>query len=164
MANFKGANGLYWEVDTEQLVQIYPAGGGFVLKVPLSLVLAMTEALPEDYIPGRFVIADGDTIFEGYYREDMRWNGWMMPQLTFASAMQLVEKARLWGDASLRYDAEQDAFIYSCGDCPDEDEVYSAFILEVEGKEVKTYGVGAGSWVWDKHSPEPEGEADVAAP
>ena len=82
-----------------------------------------------------------------YLMEGMRWNGWACPMFTReqGECLQFEE----WTGASIRYDADQDAFVVSNAVEPGEDEVFPATVREIDGEPVTLYPIGTMSWCWD---------------
>ncbi len=76
------------------------------------------------------------------YSDGKRWNGWGKPYFEKEVLLQMMAEGRL--DA-VTYDQDADAFIAVIEDDRD---VYPAQLIEVDGKQVTVYDVGAGSWCW----------------
>lgn len=72
-----------------------------------------------------------------------KWNGWAMPLFEFETANKILDSMK-----PLAYDQKADAFIFTDPDWPDEPDIYAASFIEVEGRTVKVYGIGAGFWCW----------------
>ena len=88
--------------------------------------------------------------FEGYTDGDS-WNGWACPYFEKPEAEHVL-KASEANNYIWSYDSEQDAFIVRSKDDPEEyePEVFEAVQRNVEGgEEVKVYGIGAYSWIWE---------------
>lgn len=69
-----------------------------------------------------------------------KWNGWTMPYFRFKHAKAVAKEFKG------RYDKSTDTFII---DDNGEEDVFTAMIIKVNGKDVKVYGIGAGSWCWE---------------
>lgn len=79
------------------------------------------------------------------YLNGQRWNGWQTPQFPVASMPQVMELV-----GCVTYDADRDAYIVKESDDPEDEWVVEAQMIETaDGQQVKTYGVGAGSWTWE---------------
>jgi hypothetical protein len=78
------------------------------------------------------------------FHNGQHWNGWAMPYFTFEEAMRV---AQTMGD--MTYDPVKDTFIATNSGEPDDIDVYQAVYINVNGKQVKTYPLGAGSWCWN---------------
>lgn len=141
-------NGYLVEVlwtSTGDIVEFSAQGGGFVQKAPraefekrfkpaaplaFSLQAVSAEWLPDDLtLPA--------------YTNGQRWNGWAMPYFPAETAHALLEYM-----PDLRYDASQDAFVSKSDGGESQGDVFPAQELLVNGKPVKVYAVGAGSWCW----------------
>lgn len=84
------------------------------------------------------------------YTDGKTWNGWAMPFFEFETAKKIL--ADMGEDESvLRYDPDQDAFIYTNHYWPDEPNIYGSSFIEIEGRTLKVYGLGAGFWCWDEN-------------
>ena len=98
----------------------------------------------------RFTIEDWFGPFEGW-TAGQRWNGWECPSFEFDTAMRMVDA---WNNAAFseeayqaRYDEERDAFCFRDGGLEDWD-CFGAQTIEIEGKTIKVYPIGAFCWIW----------------
>lgn len=131
---------------TAETVEFSPQGGGPVHKMPrveferrfkpatlpaYSLLGICADWLPKDVtVPA--------------YSNRRRWNGWAMPYFTIEAAQSLL---KLMPD--LRYDSARDVFVMKAYEDQAEEEVFPAETLVIDGRHVKTYAIGAGSWCWE---------------
>jgi hypothetical protein len=98
--------------------------------LPLKVVRVWVDGMPQD----ASVIA---------YASTVRWNGFAQPSLPYESGMQLIK----W-IPELKYDESNDAFIYDDPEDEGGEMVFKAETVQVNGKEVKAYPIGAGYWTW----------------
>ena len=99
---------------------------------------------------GRFTIEDWFGLFEGW-TAGQRWNGWECPYFEFDTAIRMVDawnNAAFSGEAyQARYDEERDAFCFRDGGLEEWD-CFGAQTIEIEGKTIKVYPIGAFCWIW----------------
>ena len=130
---------------TDDNVEFSAQGGGFVHKVaraefekrfkPAAQPLYSLQAVSAEWLP--------DDLTLPAYTNGQRWNGWALPYFPAEAAHALLEHM-----PDLRYDASQDAFVSKAVDGESQDDVFPAQELLVNGKSIKVYAVGAGSWCW----------------
>lgn len=77
------------------------------------------------------------------------WNGWAMPLFEFETVNKIIEGMRN-DEQTLTYYPTRDAFVYVNPDWPEEPDVYAASFIEIDGRRIKVYGIGAGFWCWDE--------------
>lgn len=128
-------------------VEFSPQGGGFVYRMaPTRFRDTFTRAASPAIRAARFT-ADwlpDDVSVEGF-TNGMRWNGWGMPMFTLEAAQALIPHM-----PGLEHDAATDSFVMKQPDDePGEHEVFTAQTINVDGKDIKVYAIGAGSWCWD---------------
>jgi hypothetical protein len=99
---------------------------------------------------GHFIIEDWLGPFEGW-TSGQRWNGWECPYFEFDTVLRMVD---VWNNTSFgeeeyqaRYDEELDEFYFRDGGL-EEWNCFRAQLIEVEGKEIKVYPIGAYGWCW----------------
>ena len=99
---------------------------------------------------GPFTIEDWFGPFEGW-TTGQRWNGWECPYFEFDTAIWLVDA---WNNAAFgeeeyqaRYDEERDEFCFCDGELEEWD-CFGAQTIEIEGKTIKVYPIGAFCWIW----------------
>lgn len=130
------------------VVTFYPQGGGFQRMLPVIVFHSIYKQ--ERAAPGfRRAVFVGDWNEKPVpgFTDGNRWNGWAIPYFEFETAQEIM--AETGEDPSVfRYDPEEDAFIYNNPDWPEEPEVYGATFIDIDGKPVKVYGIGAGFWCW----------------
>lgn len=101
---------------------------------------------------------DDENIYEGYYFDNMSWNGWKVPFFTKETVDKIAENLQ---DEfyELKYDSSKKEYIlidkvYMDIDNPSQDpkeysETYSADTLIYEGKEIQVYAIGGFFFAWD---------------
>lgn len=130
-------------------VYFHSQGGGFVHSVTLAqwkqhFRPATKLAFAPAKVTGEWL--DEGMKFDCYMNGDV-WNGWAMPYFTKAVAERVMEQQNATdGLPAMHYDKKLDAFVVG----GDEVEVYEGEEITVEGKKVTVYGIGTGSWVWEK--------------
>ncbi len=127
-------------------VEFSPQGGGFVYRMKRDRFRETFKAAKTPAVQTARFTADwlpADMSVEGF-TDGMRWNGWGVPMLPLEEAQRLIPHM-----PGLRYDAATDAFIMNDPDNdPETGEVYSGKPITVDGKAIKVYAIGAGSWCW----------------
>jgi len=117
---------------------------------------------------------DDDTWLEGYAQDSRnmaeveagkpmhgtRWNGWAKPSFTYEQALKVMEWINQYPtlDPSapvqpplFYYDKDKDAFVCGSEDDPNYYECYEGSEIELaSGGKIKTYPIGAGTWIWDE--------------
>ena len=145
------------------------AGGGLQCAMDADRFRLMTTPLPDEYLtsspwkPGEFGIEDWMGPFPGY-SQGRRWNGWACPVFPLESAHKIVEhcnrEAEKHGGELSRYDAQADVFLI-WNEGQDEPDVFMGDDIVVDGKVVRVYHVGTGSWTWEEaEEPGQEPEQD----
>jgi hypothetical protein len=128
----------------------HPLGGGFQFRIKSTAEKQFRIVLKSESEGGlwrraKFAIEEADTEFEGWTNGKC-WNGWAMPYFEFVEAQRVVE---LLTDPKGKYDAVRDCFISINGD--GEEEIWEAVNVSLlGGVQIKVYGIGAGSWIWDE--------------
>lgn len=101
---------------------------------------------------------DDENIYEGYYFDNMSWNGWKVPFFTKETVDKIAENLQ---DEfyELEYDSSKKEYIlidkvYMDIDNPSQDpkeysETYSADTLIYEGQEIQVYAIGGFLFAWD---------------
>ena len=126
----------------------HPLGGGFQLTVPAQdeprfRVVVEGEKAAALFHKGRFSLADGERVFEGWSNGQL-WNGWEMPRFEFAVCGEILKSL---GDEQARFDEKADAFVTMTNG---EEEAWAAEEITItDGSRIKVYPVGAGSWIWE---------------
>ena len=100
---------------------------------------------------GRFTIEDWFGPFEGW-TDGQQCNGWECPYFEFDTAIRMVDA---WSNNvafgeevyRARYDEERDEFCFCSSGLEDWD-CFGAQTIEIEGKTIKVYSIGAFSWIW----------------
>lgn len=148
---YADANGILMTVVGELTdpVRLVPQGGGFSGTMPLAKFKEHFKPV-QGKLPFKAARFDADWLpndflLEGY-TDGRRWNGWAMPYLRLDQAQRLLAHM-----PDLRYDAGRDAFIQTIAeyDPPDNEDVFEACWISVDGHAIKVYAIGAGSWCWD---------------
>lgn len=137
-------------VEADQFVICYPAGGGFQHKIPLERFLEdYTKDAPEPKMrAAKFCIDDGPE-FDGYHKGD-RWNGFACPYFTHEVALQIAEMCNTDSDSRLVYDKFRDVWMFvTPDDVDDEPWTFHRDKITVDGKEISVFAIGAYGWVWD---------------
>lgn len=122
-------------------------GGGFVLEMPLDEFRSrfkpaatpgfVRRTVSADWLPGNMKLLA--------YANGLRWNGWAMPFFPLEEARRLLDHM-----PRLQYLEESDTFVFQGAEEFEEaDEVFVAKSLDINGKSIKVYAIGAGSWCWD---------------
>lgn len=129
-------------------VIFFSQGGGFQQRMPLK---SFQRTFEPAQLPGfKQVRVSGDwmpddTSLEAY-STGQRWNGWAMPYFTLENGKRVMEFI-----PDLRYVEQEDAFFWHLeGTDSEDDERYGPTTITVDGVQVKTYALGAGSWCWDQ--------------
>lgn len=130
-------------------VQFAPQGGGFVRTASLASFSATFA--PAKLPPYRAVRVEAEWLPPGMrldaFGNGQRWNGWVMPYFQFEVGQQLCIEM-----PNLSYDPKRDAFVLLDAELPDDEQeqVFDAMSIDVAGKPLKVYGIGAGYWTWDE--------------
>lgn len=145
---YKDASGNFYETvpasPPDGMVHFSRQGGGFVMQLTAADFAAkFTRADLPTYSA---IEVDADWLPDGMtlpaYSNGMRWNGWAMPYFERDTATRLLAIAE-----DLTYDEAADHFVMK-GQDGDEADVFAATMIEVDGKTIKVYPVGLGSWTW----------------
>lgn len=150
MKEFKYPLGALKVVGTNRRGELvaHSISGGLDVMIPEASLGKFRLVPPEEieaapYQAGKFQIAESNQVFDGWSKGD-KWQGWEMPHFEFEEAQRVI--AWLQGEKA-HYDPDRDAFV-TAGD--DGEELWQArTILIADGSRIKTYGLGAGSWVWE---------------
>ncbi len=132
-------------------VQFCAQGGGFVFQGPrAAFERDFTPAPLPGFRAARFTAdwLDEGTTLVGF-TDGLRWNGWAMPYFSREVGLRLCSLL-----PSLTFDAERNAFVSVCEDYPEDEqeEAFAVRTVEVDGKQLELYAIGAGSWTWDEIS------------
>lgn len=131
------------------MVRFFPDGGGFMQTMPAEEFRRTFS--PYHGEPEYELKEVGGDFFEAEllmknpiraYVSDRRWNGWVMPYFDFETAKRLMKHL-----PELEYDEVKDVF--SAPSYDDEKDEWGSNIIEVDGKSIKTYPIGAGGWCWE---------------
>jgi len=101
------------------------------------------------YVKGTFTLDTLDgLVFNGYSTGEM-WNGWEYPYFERDEAENVLRASEA-NNYYWHYDAEADAFVVRSAEDPEdyEPEVFSGVKVEIDGKEMILYGIGANTWTW----------------
>lgn len=127
-------------------VELAPQGGGFMRRLTQDQFERNFERVTPDltYTAGTVT---AEFLPEGVilpcYSNGMRWNGWGMPVFAFEAACRLMAL-----NPEITYDAQRDCFTWKPHD-DDEQDTFEAAMIDNDGRPVKVYAIGAGSWCWD---------------
>ena len=130
----------------------HPLGGGFQYRLKPNAdqkfrIVTADEQNGPLWRKAKFEIEGVEAEFTGW-TDGESWNGWAMPHFEFDEARRLVD---VMTDSKGRYDIERDCFVTTNTD--GEDEIWKSQTVTLLGnQQVKVYGVGAGSWIWDELS------------
>lgn len=127
-------------------VEFSPQGGGFVYRMKQDRFRETFKRAEKPAIRKARFTADwlpSDMSLEAF-TNDMRWNGWGMPSFTFEEAQRLMPQM-----PGLSYDATADAFVMKNEGDAGGDEIFAGQSITVDGRAVKVYPIGAGSWCWE---------------
>jgi len=93
-----------------------------------------------------FCLELSEETFSGYTDGDT-WNGFACPYFLYDEAVRLLE---VFGNR-WKFDETRDAFLVWVVGAQenDEPEVFESIKIQVNGEDIKTYAIGAYSWVWD---------------
>jgi len=135
--------------ENDGILLAHPVGGGLQYRLTSADSLGFRAVSKEEWESPlwrrtTFAIEGFDETFLGW-TDGRKWNGWAMPYFEFCEAEKVVE---LLGDGHRQFIAEKDIF-RTQGQDGDED-WEGRFITVLGGTEVKVYGIGAGSWIWDE--------------
>jgi hypothetical protein len=135
------------------IVSAAPLGGGFLKKIPLDKAAEGFRLVTDEerdaglaWKADKFDIEGGPS-FAGWHRGD-NWNGWACPYFEKAEADRvLAEMGNGWEVA--KFDAEKDAYVFLSEGCrEDEQDVFKGEDVEINGKKMHLYPVGAYCWIW----------------
>jgi len=130
------------------------------------------------WVDGRITVDENETVVDGQYRNDQRWNGWLCVRMKFDAAMEVLRALAesqpdefilmLDGENFILWEANY-AYKYVFETTPDgrgrigrpagldpdyEPEVFGPF-------EGGWYGPGSWAWCWEEaYEPEPEEDED----
>jgi hypothetical protein len=98
----------------------------------------------------RFCLDALNADFDGY-ANGTTWNGWACPYFSRDVAEAVLEASTANGYQWL-YDGDRDTYVVRSIDDPDgyEPEQFPGQTVEINGKEVKVYPIGAYSWIWEE--------------
>lgn len=149
--HYQNAAGQRFEVFTGDNGLLTIARAGEWRRTPITeseLAAHYTAVEPPAY---KLVQIDADWLPEGHtvaaYSNGARWNGWALPYFSAEADRSLLDHM-----PELRFDAARDAYILK-GDDGDEEDVFEACTIDVDGQPVKTYPIGTGSWTWEFAEP-----------
>lgn len=144
---------------TDKAVHFCDQGGGFDRWMPADKFAAKFK--PAE-LPGfKAAGVSADWLPEGFtapaFLNGKKWNGWAMPYFTLDAAKTLLPHM-----PSLSYSSEQDAFIAFEVEAPEgeQETLFQAETIQVDGAAVKVYAIGSGYWCWD----EEDATTDTASP
>lgn len=133
---------------TEAFVRLFPAYASRVLESPLP-VSPGEPVVPQRIFKPVQISADWFPEDKSYpaFSDGQTWNGWAIPYFTHATGMELVADL-----PCLSYNVEKDAFITLDENEPDNEQeiLFTAEVITVEGVDVKVYSIGGQSWCWDQ--------------
>ena len=91
-----------------------------------------------------------EMIFEGY-SDGSDWNGWACPLFLKSEAERILAASEANG-FRWHYDREQDAFTVRSDDDSEDSapEIFAGTTVNINGNEIRLYGVGAYSWIWEE--------------
>jgi len=141
------------ENDDADTVSFCNQGGGFLYKMernrffeehtPVTLDAFFKGTVSAEFLEGE----EADEL--ECFTNGRSWNGFGIPYFHFESALKLTKIM-----SELHFNKDGDQFIWTPGEPGGEDEeIYPATVIEVDGQSVKVYPIGAGSWTWDSVKP-----------
>jgi hypothetical protein len=99
-----------------------------------------------------FAIEDWLGPFEGWTADEY-WNGWACPYFERAATLRIVDA---WNQVTFendvfmaRYDEERDQFCFHA-ESDGEWECFGAQSINVDGRPITVYGIGAHCWIWEE--------------
>lgn len=139
-------------------VYFYPQGGGFQYKAEIDDFLSRYRPVDQEkdipiikqaYVSAEFFGENEKTI--PCYTTGDRWNGWACPMFDIDAAMRVMEgynEATTESEYGLMsYDVNEDKFMIPETEHEDAQE-WKGFDINIEGKQVRVYDIGAYSWCW----------------
>jgi len=134
-------------IEANQFVVCFPAGGGFQHRIPLEQFLEdFQKDRPEPVMRPALFSIDGGPQYLGYHK-GQRWNSWACPCFTHETLLQIAEETGGPG-YDLRYEADTDRWAFHTPD-NDEPDYWERGSITVGDKVIEVFSVGAGSWCWD---------------
>ena len=133
--------------ETDDVVWFCAQGGGFRHRVSKAAFLETFKPAGPSLFKEVLIQADHlpDGVKIKAYSNGRSWNGWAMPYFELDAGLELVKVL-----GGLSYDQEADVFVFNEEGLQSEDiERFNPHIIEVEGKCLKTYPIGTGSWCWE---------------
>lgn len=137
------------ELSSSDTVNFYNAGGGLLRtmdRTKFHELYMKVDSLPWVWERKAFAV-DGGPAWEGWSTGQL-WNGWEKPYFTKDVAEKLCA-ASCGPDDRWRYNVDTDEFGVKF-DGVDEEDVFESITIEVDGCKHRVYGIGAGSWCWDR--------------
>jgi len=105
-----------------------------------------------------FYIDGIEGMFEGY-TDGSNWNGWATPYFTYEEGERIMDaitelhkqddELPIRGEVGY-YDEAEDAFIVP-GEGDNEAEIFYGMDIKINGKKIRVYPIGNGSWIWDEY-------------
>ncbi|BBU33386.1 hypothetical protein BTHE68_71200 (plasmid) [Burkholderia sp. THE68] len=143
--NVDGYKVQIFDDEASDVIRFCAQGGGFEKRLPREEFFR--EFKPFDvpkYSPRNATFEHFDEgVSINAWSNGMSWNGWAMPYFSRDQGMKVIQFF-----PELRFDAEQDAFVWTDSSM-DEEVVYSSKIIETESGPVKAYPIGTGEWTWE---------------
>jgi Zn finger protein HypA/HybF involved in hydrogenase expression len=99
------------------------------------------------YETAQFNIECSEGMFVGY-TNGTTWNGWECPYFTKDVGIEIVKEFSS-EECPAGYDPASDSFIFE-REGNEEPDVFSGIDIEVSGKKIHVYAIGAQCWCWDK--------------
>jgi hypothetical protein len=149
--------GLEVESHDREALRASPLGGGWVYRFPPariafhSFVKVQKRLLENPSWHQSYFYAEWlDKKYRGWTTGD-RWNGWATPYFEMNEARRYAADS-LTADMviPMHYDPVKDAFIGINPDYPDDPEVYKGALIDLHGRKLKLYPIGAYVWTWEE--------------
>jgi hypothetical protein len=135
------------EEDDGDVINFYPAGGGFLHRMPREKFFEAFSEAPSRTLRRGLVDADWfseDDLPLSCWSDGSSWNGWSMPHFERAAVEELIRQSQSEELSPMRWDG--DAVIVH--DSQDNEDVRVEPTTMPNGE--KAWAIGAGWWCWNR--------------